>query len=86
MVSMNHTMTFCLSKNKIIQIVGTSFGTKKKTYLICCYSEKPVEIAFEQTIDNIKEVNRNYLTPYLYDCSDTTNNTNDDIPLSLTTG
>ena len=40
---------------------------------------------FEQTIYNIKEVYRNYVSPELYDFSDAIDNKNDDGPLSLTT-
>ena len=46
---------------------------------------RPVEIVFEQTIDNIKDYNQKYATLQSYDWSDTTNKTNNDLPLALTT-
>ena len=47
---------------------------------------KIVEIVFNKTIDNVREVHQNYVTPQLYDCSDAKNNTNNDFLLSLTPG
>ena len=59
---------------------------KNKLTFFAVIAKKTVDIVFEQPIDNIKEVNKNYVTPKLYECSDTTNNTNDDFLLSLMTG
>ena len=41
---------------------------------------------FKKTVDKIKEVNKNCVTPQSYDCSDTTNKTNNYLLLSLMTG
>ena len=63
MVSMTHTITLSISKDKISQIVETGFAPKKnKLTLFYVISKKPVEIVFEQTIDNIKQVNQKYVT------------------------
>ena len=37
-------------------------------------------------MDIIKQVNQNYVTPYLYDCINAMNRINNDLHLSLTTG
>ena len=47
MLNMTYTMTLGRSKNKTSHIVGT---------------KKPVEMLFNQNIDNIKEVNKKYVT------------------------
>ena len=63
MLRMTNIITLGGLKNKIIQIVGTSFTPKPKNLTFLYYSKKPVDIVFEQTIDNIEKVNRNYVTP-----------------------
>ena len=62
MVSNTHTMTLGRSKNKISQIVGTIFSPKKLTFF-SVIEMKPVDILLDQMVDNMKEVNRNYVTP-----------------------
>ena len=63
MVSTTHTMNFCISKNKICRILWTSFAPKQNiTCLIFYYSEKTCTNIFNQTIDNTKKVNKNYVT------------------------
>ena len=47
MVSMTHTITLGRSKNKISQIVGTSFAPKKLTFS-SVIEMKPVDIVFDQ--------------------------------------
>ena len=59
-VSMTHTITLGISKNKISRIVGTIFNPKKHT-LFSMIATKPVDIVFDQIINNIKDVNQNYL-------------------------
>ena len=51
---MAHSMALGRLTNKISRIVRRNFAPKLKTYLIFCYSEKPVDILFEQPIGNIK--------------------------------
>ena len=46
---------------------------ENKLTLFAVKSTEPVEIVFEKTIDNIKEVNQKYVTSLLYECSDETN-------------
>ena len=59
---------------------------ENKLTLFAVKSTEPVEIVFEKTIDNIKEVNQKYVTLLLYECSDETNKKNYGFLLSLTTG
>ena len=64
MVSKTHTMPLGGSKNEISKIIETGFSPKQKLItFFSVISTKPVEIVFEQTIDNIKEVNRNHVMP-----------------------
>ena len=62
MVNKTNTMTLGISKNKISRIAGTSFAPPQKLTFFTVIATKPVDIVFEQTIDNIKEVNQNYVT------------------------
>ena len=81
-------MTLGRLKNKISRIIGTSFAPKQKNKLalFAVIATKPVDIIFEKTIDNIKQVNQKYAKPQLYEHSDAENKTNDDLPLSIKTG
>ena len=81
-----NTTTLGRSKNKIGRIVGTSFFSEKKPTFFAVIATKPVEIVFEQKIDNINEVNQNYVMTQCYDCSDTAKKTKDDGSLSLMNG
>ena len=59
---MTHKMPLCSLKNKTSQIKGTSFAPKKnRNTFFAVIATKPVDIMFKQTIDNIKEVNWNYV-------------------------
>ena len=88
MASKAHIMTLGISKNKISRIVGTSLASKKnkKVTLFSVIETKLVEILFDKKIDNLKQVNRNHITPQLYGCSDAANKINYYGLLSLTTG
>ena len=61
MVSKNHTMTVGRSRTKISQIAGKRFFQKKNLTIFAILEVKPLDIVFEKTIDNIKEVNQNYV-------------------------
>ena len=61
-VSRTHTMTLCISKNKISWTIRTSLSTKKLTRFTEIVT-KPVDIVFDPTSDKIKEVNRKYVAP-----------------------
>ena len=87
MVSMTNTTTFGISKNKIIQIVGTTLIPKQcKLTSYDTIEMKPVDIVFGQKIDNIKEVNKNYATTLTYKYFDAENKINYEGLLLLTTG
>ena len=52
---MTHTMTLGISRNKISQIIGTSFSlmTKNKLIFFSVIATKHVDIVIEQKIDSI---------------------------------
>ena len=57
-------MTTGRSKNKISQMIETSLASKqKKPTFFAFIATKLVDIVFDKTIDNIKEVNQKYTTP-----------------------
>ena len=65
MVSKTHTMNLGISKNEISRIITTRSAQKQNNIhnLFSVIATKSVEIVFKKKIDNIKEVNRNYVTP-----------------------
>ena len=62
-VHKTHTMSLGISKNIMCQNVGTGFSPKKKLNLFTMIEKIPVDIEFNKTVDNIKDVNRNNVTP-----------------------
>ena len=63
MISMTHKMPLDIPKNKISQVMGTSFSPKQKKLILFAVIEKIyVDFIFEKKFDNIKEVNWNYVT------------------------
>ena len=60
-----YKITLVRSKSRISLIIGTILPPPPQKTIITCFAviqEKPVEILFEQKIDNIKEFNKNYVT------------------------
>ena len=62
MVSKTHAITLSISKSDIGRILGTSFAPEKNK-LTCFFviAIKPVDFMLEKIINNIKEVNQNYV-------------------------
>ena len=62
LVNKTHTMTVGRSKNKISRMVGITLSPEE----ITCFDvieKTSVSIISTETIDNMKEVNKNYVTP-----------------------
>ena len=81
-------MILCRSNNYNSRIRKNKYFSKTKYRLtfFAVISTKPGKIVFKQRIDKIKYVNRNYVTQQSYDCSNATDKTNSECPLSLMTG
>ena len=64
MVIINHTMILVRSKIKSVESQEDFFlQNKKKLTFFYIIETKPVDIVFKKTIDNMKEVNKNYVIP-----------------------
>ena len=83
---MIHTITSGRLKNKTSKTIGTSPPQIINTLTFFSIIEtETVDIVFKKIIDNIKDVNQNYVKPQLYECIDATKNTKNDNLLSLMT-